>query len=52
MKTELKIYTVEQICDGFDYNEFEGKGVYGMAGRFSQSISATTFMPMANAMWQ
>ena len=21
MKTELKIYTVEQICDGFDYNE-------------------------------
>ena len=22
MKTELKIYTVEQICDGFDYNEF------------------------------
>ena len=33
MKTELKIYTVEQICDGFDYNEFEGKGVYGMAGQ-------------------
>ena len=20
MKTELKIYTVEQICDGFEYN--------------------------------
>ncbi len=33
MKTELKIYTVEQICDGFDYNEFEGKGIYGMAGQ-------------------
>ena len=25
MKTELKIYTVEQICDGFEYNELEGK---------------------------
>ena len=24
MKTELKIYTVEQICDGFEYNELEG----------------------------
>ena len=27
MKTELKIYTVEQICDGFEYNELEGKGM-------------------------
>lgn len=33
MKTELKIYTVEQIVDGFVYNEFEGKGLYGLAGR-------------------
>ncbi len=32
MKTELKIYTVEEICDGFDYNELEGKGIYGLAG--------------------
>ena len=35
MKTELKIYTVEEICDGFEYNEYEGKGLYGMAGRLT-----------------
>jgi hypothetical protein len=33
MKTELKHYTVEQVCDGFVYNEFEGKGLFGLAGR-------------------
>ena len=32
MKTELKMYTVEQICDGFEYNELESKGVHGLAG--------------------
>ena len=32
MKTELKQYTVEQICDGFEYNELEGKGLYGLSG--------------------
>ena len=32
MKTELKKYTVEQICDGFEYNELEKKGVYGLSG--------------------
>ena len=35
MKTELKIYTVEQICDGFEYNELEGKGLYGLAGQLT-----------------
>ena len=35
MKTELKIYTVEQICDGFEYNELEGKGLYGLSGRLT-----------------
>jgi len=35
MKTELKIYTVEEICDGFDYNELEGKGIYGLAGKLT-----------------
>ena len=35
MKTELKIYTVEQLCDGFEYNELEGKGLYGLAGRLT-----------------
>lgn len=35
MKTKLKIYTVEQICDGFEYNELEGKGLYGLAGQLT-----------------
>ena len=35
MKTELKIYTVEQICDGVEYNELEGKGLYGLAGQLT-----------------
>ena len=35
MKTELKMYTVEQICDGFEYNELEGKGLYGLAGQLT-----------------
>ena len=35
MKTELKIYTVEEICDGFEYNELEGKGLYGLAGQLT-----------------
>lgn len=25
MKTTFETYTVEQICDGFEYNELEGK---------------------------
>lgn len=33
MKTELKHYTVEQVLEGFVYNEFEGKGLYGLAGK-------------------
>lgn len=32
MKTELKQYTVEEITDGFVYNEFEGKGLFGLRG--------------------
>ena len=53
MKTELKIYTVEQICDGFEYNELEGKGLYGLAGQLTiqPEFSVTTFMPMENVMW-
>lgn len=35
MKTDLKIYTVEQICDGFEYNELESKGVQGLAGQLT-----------------
>lgn len=32
MKTELKRYTVEQVLEGFVFNELEGKGLYGLAG--------------------
>lgn len=35
MKTEFKTYTVEEICDGFEYNELEGKGLYGLAGKLT-----------------
>jgi hypothetical protein len=33
VKTELQKYSVEAILDGFIYNEFEGKGLFGLAGR-------------------
>lgn len=33
MKTELKHYTVEEVLDGFVYNELEGKGLFGLSGR-------------------
>ncbi len=32
MKTTLTRYTVEQISDGFVYNELEGKGLFGLNG--------------------
>lgn len=32
MKTELKQYTVEQVTEGFFYNELEARGVYGLNG--------------------
>lgn len=32
MKTDLKQYTVKDVTEGFIYNEFEGKGLYGLAG--------------------
>lgn len=32
MKTELKQYSVRDICVGFTYNELEGKGLYGLSG--------------------
>ena len=45
MKTELKIYTVEQICDGFEYNELEGKGLYGLA------LSITNWKEKVSMAW-
>jgi hypothetical protein len=35
MKTDLKTYTVKQICEGFIYNEHEGKGLFGLAGKLT-----------------
>ena len=33
MKTDLKHYTVAEIVEGFVYNELEGKGLFGLAGK-------------------
>ena len=35
MKAERKIYTVEEICKGFTYNEAEGKGLFGLSGHLT-----------------
>lgn len=36
MKTTLLTnITVREICDGFVYNEFEGKGLFGLGGRLT-----------------
>lgn len=35
MKTALREYTVAQINEGFQYNELEGKGLFGLAGRLT-----------------
>ena len=33
METNLKKYTVAEVVEGFVYNEFEGKGLYGLNGQ-------------------
>jgi Protein of unknown function DUF262/HNH endonuclease len=35
VRTDLQQYTVQQVIDGFVYNEFEGKGLYGLAGNLT-----------------
>ena len=35
MKTTLKKYTIKQICEGFVYNEMEGKGLFGLGGKLT-----------------
>jgi len=32
MKTTLGKYRVSQICEGFEYNQLEGKGLFGLSG--------------------
>src|SRR3989338_9247960 len=35
MKTTLKKYSVKDICEGFVYNELEGKGLFGLSGKLT-----------------
>lgn len=35
MKTTLQQYTVKELCNGFVYNEFEGKGLFGLSGKLT-----------------
>ena len=36
MKTTLRTdITVEDICEGFVYNELEGKGLFGLSGKLT-----------------
>lgn len=35
MQTSLKHYSVREIADGFVYNEFEAKGLYGLGGKLT-----------------
>ena len=35
METNLREYTVKQIVEGFVYNELEGKGLFGLAGKLT-----------------
>ena len=36
METRLRTnITVKDICEGFVYNELEGKGLFGLAGRLT-----------------
>ena len=35
MKTEVKKYTVKELCEGFSYSETDGKGLYGLAGKLT-----------------
>jgi len=35
LKTTLRDYTVREISEGFVYNELEGKGLFGLAGRLT-----------------
>ncbi len=35
METSLERYSVRDVCDGFVYNELEGKGLFGLSGRLT-----------------
>jgi Protein of unknown function DUF262 len=35
MKTDLKHYSIEEVIEGFVYNELEGKGLFGLGGKLT-----------------
>jgi len=35
MKTTLETYKISEIVNGFTYNEFEGKGLFGLSGKLT-----------------
>lgn len=35
MQTTLKQYKISKIVDGFVYNEYEGKGLFGLSGKLT-----------------
>lgn len=36
MKTTLRTdITIDEVCDGFTYNEYEGKGLFGLSGKLT-----------------
>lgn len=36
MKTKLRTdITIAEVCDGFTYNEYEGKGLFGLSGKLT-----------------
>jgi Protein of unknown function DUF262/HNH endonuclease len=35
MKTELSEYTIKEVVEGFQYNELEGRGLFGLGGKLT-----------------
>ncbi len=35
MEATLKEYTIKELCEGFTYSEFDGKGLYGLSGNLT-----------------
>lgn len=35
MIANLKKYTIAEVTKGFTYNEFEGKGLFGLSGKLT-----------------
>ena len=33
MQTDLRVYSVADLADGFIYNDLEGKGLFGLSGQ-------------------